>query len=86
VRKGKQNLHQAFDILLVEDSPADVEIAVEVLSNRDEDVSRCYRAGSNSYLTKPLRFDDCLKLVEDIQQYWLQVSRLPPEGPLPSPP
>jgi two-component system response regulator len=58
------------------------EIPVMVLatSEREEDVSRCYKFGANSYLTKPVQFDDCLKLVEEIQQYWLHTSKLPPKN------
>ena len=52
------NSHPPFEILLVEDNPADVEITMEAFRH----------------------FDDCLKLVEDIQQYWLQISKLPPKN------
>jgi two-component system response regulator len=103
------NSHLPFDILLVEDNPADVEITLEAFrrshkgnrvfvccdgeetldflfqrgpysNEREEDVSRCYKFGANSYLTKPVQFDDCLKLVEEIQQYWLHTSKLPPKN------
>jgi DNA-binding NarL/FixJ family response regulator len=57
----------------------DIPVVVLTTSDRDEDVSRCYKVGANSYLTKPVQFDDCLKLVEDIQQYWLHISKLPPK-------
>ena len=64
----------------------DIPVVMLTTSDRDEDVSQCYKVGANSYLTKPVQFDDCLKLVEDIQQYWLQISKLPPKGkPPPSP-
>jgi CheY-like chemotaxis protein len=58
----------------------DIPVVAVTTSDRDEDVSRCYKFGANRYLTKPVQFDDCLKLVEDIQRYWLQVSKLPPKG------
>ena len=49
-------------------------------SDREENVSRCYQFGTNSYLTKPMAFDECLKLVEEIQRYWLHISKLPPKN------
>jgi CheY-like chemotaxis protein len=64
----------------------DIPVVVLTTSDRDEDVSRCYKVGANSYLTKPVQFDDCLKLVEDIQQYWLHLSKLPPKGQSAPPP
>jgi len=56
----------------------DIPIVVLTTSDRDEDVSRSYQFGANSYLTKPVQFDDCVKLIADIQQYWLELSKLPP--------
>jgi CheY-like chemotaxis protein len=66
----------------VKTDPRMKEIPVVVLttSDREEDVTRCYKFGANSYLTKPVAFDDCLKLVEEIQQYWLHISKLPPKN------
>jgi two-component system, chemotaxis family, response regulator Rcp1 len=52
-------------------------IIVLTTSDRDEDISRCYRAGANSYLTKPVQFEDCVQLVDHIQHYWFETSRLP---------
>jgi len=52
-------------------------IIILTTSDRDEDISRSYRTGANSYLTKPVQFEDCIELVNDIQHYWLETSRLP---------
>ncbi len=57
-----------------------IPIIILTTSDRDEDVRRCYQYGANNYLTKPVQFDDCVKLVADIQQYWLELSKLPPRG------
>jgi CheY-like chemotaxis protein len=57
-----------------------IPVVVLTTSDRDEDVARCYKLGANSYLTKPVQFEDCLKLVDEIQQYWLDVSKLPPKN------
>ena len=56
----------------------EIPVIVLTTSDRDEDVRRCYLCGANNYLTKPVQFDDCVKLVAEIQQYWLECSRLPP--------
>ena len=56
----------------------DIPVVVHTTSDRDEDVKRCYRIGANNYLIKPVQFDDCVKLIADIQQYWLEMSKLPP--------
>ncbi|MEI6084197.1 MAG: response regulator [Verrucomicrobiota bacterium] len=56
----------------------DIPIVILTTSDRDEDVRHSYQLGANSYLTKPVQFDDCVKLIADIQQYWLELSKLPP--------
>ena len=56
----------------------EIPVVVLTTSDRDEDVKRCYRIGANNYLIKPVQFDDCVKLIADIQQYWLEMSKLPP--------
>lgn len=54
-----------------------IPIVVLTTSDRDEDVSRCYRLGANSYLVKPPQFDDYVKLIADVQHYWFDMSKLP---------
>jgi two-component system response regulator len=75
-KNGAEVLEQVKTNLNMKDIP----VVILTTSDRDEDVSRCYKVGANSYLTKPVQFDDCLKLVEQIQQYWLQVSKPPPKS------
>ena len=67
-------------LVQVKAAPAlkDIPIVVLTTSDRDDDVRRSYQCGANSYLTKPVQFDECVKLVADIQQYWLELSKLPP--------
>lgn len=51
---------------------------VLTISDRDEDILRCYEYGTNSYLTKPVQLEGRVRLVAEIQEYWLQLSKLPP--------
>ena len=57
-----------------------IPVVMLTTSDREEDVTRCYRMGANNYLAKPVQFEDCLKLVSQIQDYWLDVSKLPPKN------
>jgi CheY-like chemotaxis protein len=60
-----------------------IPVVVLTTSDREEDVARCYKHGANSYLTKPVQFEDCLKLISEIQEYWLDISKLPPKNHTP---
>lgn len=51
---------------------------VVVTSSREEvDLEECYRLGVNSYITKPVEFDEFAKVVGELGLYWLLVNRLP---------
>lgn len=57
-----------------------IPVVMLTTSDREEDVTRCYKMGANNYLAKPVQFEDCLKLVAQIQDYWLDLSKLPPKN------
>ncbi len=51
---------------------------VVVTSSREEvDLDECYRLGVNSYITKPVDFDDFTKVVGELGLYWLLVNKIP---------
>jgi two-component system, chemotaxis family, response regulator Rcp1 len=56
-----------------------VPVIILSTSDREEDVVRCYRLGANNYLTKPVQFEECVRLIALIQRYWLEISKLPPK-------
>lgn len=74
----KRNGFELLEQIKQHESLREIPVIVLTTSDRDEDVRRCYRSGANNYLTKPIQFDDCVKLVATIQQYWLELSKLPP--------
>ncbi|MBC8439493.1 MAG: response regulator [Deltaproteobacteria bacterium] len=48
-------------------------------SSRDEgDRAMSYDNGANSYLVKPVSFDDFLKVVKTVSDYWLTLNIEPP--------
>lgn len=56
-----------------------MEIPVVVLtsSNQDPDIKRCYELGVNSYVVKPVEFEDFYKAVADLGLYWLLINQPP---------
>src|SRR4030042_6927345 len=49
-------------------------------SSREEgDLALSYDGGANSYLVKPVSFDGFLKVVEQVQNYWLILNMGPPK-------
>lgn len=63
----------------VKSNPATRIIPVVVLtsSKEDEDLVGSYRLGVNSYLQKPIDFEQFRKMVKQLGLYWLLVNQLP---------
>jgi two-component system response regulator len=54
-----------------------VPVVVLTSSQEDIDLKECYKIGVNSYITKPVTFDEFTKVVAEIGLYWLLVNKLP---------
>ena len=54
-------------------------IPVVILSSSQEkrDLAESYSLGVNSYLVKPMDFDEFTRLVNALGQYWLQLNQIP---------
>lgn len=52
-------------------------VVVLTSSQENSDLNRAYDLGANSYLVKPVNFQDFVKLVELINNYWLLLNQPP---------
>src|SRR5512138_2454588 len=54
-----------------------VPVVVLTTSNEERDVHEAYGLGANSYLVKPLNFDDFAEAVRNLGVYWLMLNQPP---------
>jgi len=69
-----------FEVLKwVRSQPGLAPLRVLVLTSSDEirDVNEAYKLGANSFLVKPLDFQDFTQLSRLIQEFWLKASKSP---------
>lgn len=56
-----------------------IPVVVLTTSGVDEDISRSYDLGVNSFIRKPVTFEGLVEAVREIGRYWFQMVELPPE-------
>jgi len=54
-----------------------IPVIVLTTSSREEDIVRSYDLGVNTFITKPVGFDDFMRVVSTIQEYWIFIATLP---------
>ena len=54
-----------------------IPVIVFTTTKNEIEIKRCYELGANSYVVKPLTFDELLMVVENIRSYWFQTASIP---------
>ncbi|MFC2062302.1 response regulator, partial [Elusimicrobiota bacterium] len=52
-----------------------IPVVILTTSSRDEDIAKSYKNGTNSYITKPVKFEEFTKVIKDINLYWMQTNK-----------
>ncbi len=69
-----------FDVLksIKEDDKLKIiPVVMLTTSDRHEEMLKCYRLGVNSFITKPVRFDDYREKLQSLNSYWFVTNRGP---------
>jgi len=58
-----------------------IPVVILTTSKAEEDIFRTYDLHANCYITKPVDFDQFVRVVEHIENFWLTVVALPTRPP-----
>lgn len=56
-----------------------IPVVVLTTSQAEEDILKAYNLAANCYISKPVDFDQFVKIVQSIENFWFTVVKLPPE-------
>ncbi|MBK7979285.1 MAG: response regulator [Ignavibacteriae bacterium] len=56
-----------------------IPVVVLTTSSAEEDIIRSYDLHANCYISKPLDFNQFVKVVKSIEDFWLTIVKLPPK-------
>lgn len=54
-----------------------IPVIVLTTSQQPEDITQIYRLGGNSFITKPVKFDELVKIMRNLGKYWFETVKLP---------
>jgi CheY-like chemotaxis protein len=61
-------------------------VVVLTSSNLQADVDRAYDLGANSYLVKPVEFNEMVNMIQRFEAYWTEINRFPSPASAAKPP
>ncbi|WP_442941071.1 response regulator [Nostoc sp.] len=56
-----------------------IPVVILTTSQAEEDILKAYNLAANCYITKPVDFDQFVKIVQSIENFWFAIVKLPPE-------
>jgi two-component system, chemotaxis family, response regulator Rcp1 len=60
-----------------DDGLKDIPVVILTTSQAELDIVESYRLHANAYVTKPVDLEQFLKVVQTIEQFWLEIVKLP---------
>jgi len=57
-----------------------IPVVILTISKDEEDILRSYNLHANCYITKPIDLSQFMKVVKSIEDFWLTIVKLPPNG------
>jgi CheY-like chemotaxis protein len=56
-----------------------IPVVVVTVSRHEEDILKAYDLHANCYITKPIDFSQFIKITKSIEEFWLEIVKLPPK-------
>lgn len=68
---------EVLEVIKIDEDLKRIPVVILTSSKAEEDIVRSYNLHANCYITKPLDFESFIKIVQNIEQFWFTVVKLP---------
>lgn len=77
LRLPKVDGMEVLRTLKADEKTKNIPVVVLTSSKEDRDIVESYRLGVNSYISKPVEFQEFLKVVSEMGLYWMLLNKTP---------
>ena len=75
----KKNGHEVLEEIRKDPALKMIPVIILTSSEADKDILRAYSLNANCYIKKPVDLDQLLRTVKAIDNFWLEIVKLPPK-------
>lgn len=75
----RKNGHEVLEFIKEHKELKQIPVIMLTTSSSEKDIMQSYSNHANCYITKPLEVEDFLKAVIEIEQFWINLVKLPGE-------
>lgn len=79
VNLPRKNGYEVLEYVKTNDRLKQIPVIILTTSADDKDILKSYKNYANCFITKPVNVDDFLKTVAKIENFWVQLIKLPPQ-------
>ena len=80
LKMPRKNGHQALKEIKDDPDLRRIPVVILTTSSQEQDISRSYDLGVNSFITKPTTFGALVEMMRVLERYWSEVVALPSEN------
>lgn len=77
LKMPKVNGMQVLERIKSDEKLKDIPVVIITSSAEDPDIRKCYSLGANSYIVKPVDFDNFARTVAELGMYWMLLNQMP---------
>jgi CheY-like chemotaxis protein len=78
INMPRMNGHEALAKIKTDPKLRSIPVVILTTSTRDEDITKSYKLGANSYMSKPMGFMSFVDAMRGFSRYWSEAVTLPP--------